>query len=222
MRLSDMGPLALTLFASLFIAVILLALRVFVMGRVQTQRQRENRQETERLKSLVGAYRSMAGSFSPAVEGDRQQLEEALADIVLFGSLRQVEQAAACATYLVRGEPVNTQPLVEDLRADLRVQLGLDPIPAQLMLPHSGPARSARGSREGEGGARGGRGSGRRRPECRYRARQRRQHGARCLSHHLDAQTQMRGHGPTPQSGCQTAPTATSTSGLLPSCKDAR
>lgn len=79
MRLSDMGPLALTLFfASLFIAVILLALRVFVMGRVQTQRQHENRQETERLKSLVAAYRS-------------------------------------------------------DLRADLRVQLGLDPIPAGLM-----------------------------------------------------------------------------------------
>lgn len=163
MRLIDMGPLALTLFASLFIAVILLALRVLVMGRVQTQRQRENRQETERLKSLAAAYRSMAGSFSPAAEADRMQLEEALADIVLFGSLSQVEQAAECATALVRGELVDTQPLIEALRADLRVQLGLEPIPAGLRLPHSGPGRSQRAGREGEGrggGRSGGGGAG--------------------------------------------------------------
>lgn len=157
MRLTDLGPLALTLIASLLIAVILLALRVFVMQRVQTQRQRENRQETERLKSLAAAYRSMAGSFSPALDGDRAQLEEALADIVLFGTLEQVELAARCASALLRGEVVDTQPLVESLRADLRVQLGLDPIPATLVLPHSGPGRSQR--REGEGG-RGGRGGG--------------------------------------------------------------
>jgi uncharacterized membrane protein YgcG len=159
MSLTAMGPLAVTLFASLVIAVILLALRVLVMGRVQTQRQRENRQETERLKSLAAAYRSMAGSFSPAAEADRMQLEEALADIVLFGSLPQVEEAAACATALVRGEPVNTQPLVEALRADLRVQLGLDPIPDSLLLPHSGPGRSLRVGRDGEGRG-GGRGPG--------------------------------------------------------------
>lgn len=152
-----MGPLAQTLIASLLIAVILLVLRVVVMQRVQSRRQRENRQETERLKSLAAAYRSMAGSFSPAQEGDRAQLEEALADIVLFGSLPQVELAARCAAALVRGEPVDTQPLIEALRADLRVQLGLEPIPDSLTLPHSGPARLPR--REGEGG-RGGRGGG--------------------------------------------------------------
>lgn len=102
----------------------------------------------------------MAGSFSPAAEADRMQLEEALADIVLFGSLPQVEEAAACATALVRGEPVNTQPLVEALRADLRVQLGLDPIPEGLMLPHSGPGRLQRAGREGEGRGRGAGGGG--------------------------------------------------------------
>jgi uncharacterized membrane protein YgcG len=165
MRLTDLGPLPLTLIASLVVAVVLLGIRVFVMQRVQQRRQRENRQESERLRSLVAAYRSLAGSFSPAADADRAQVEEALADIVLFGSLHQVALAARCATALVRGEPVDCQALVEDLRSDLRTQLGLDAIPARLVLPPSGPgrpSRSGRGDGESRGGgnARGGGGGG--------------------------------------------------------------
>ena len=111
----------------------LLGLRVFVMQRVQQKRQRENRQETERLRSLVAAYRSLAGSFSPAAHTDRAQIEEALADIVLFGSIRQVKLAAQCATALVRAEPADCQVLVEELRSDLRTQLGLEAIPPNLL-----------------------------------------------------------------------------------------
>lgn len=157
MRLIPLGPLALTIIASLVVAVVLLAVRVVVMQRVQSRRQRENRQETERLRSMVAAYRSLAGSFSPALEGDRGVLEEALADIVLFGSLTQVEMAARCARALAAGEPVETQALVESLRADLRVQLGLEPIPDTLRLPPSGPGRGTRGAGRGDGEGRGNR-----------------------------------------------------------------
>ena len=154
MRLSDLGPLPLSIIASLVVAVVLLALRIFVMQRVQQRRQRENRQETERLKSLVAAYRSLAGSFSPAGEQHRAQMEEALADVVLFGSLEQVELAAQCARALTQGEAVRYQPLIEALRADLRLQLGLEPIPATLTLPPAGPGpAAARTGRGGEGGA---------------------------------------------------------------------
>ena len=157
MRLTDLGPLPLTIIASLLVAVVLLAIRVFVMQRIQQRRQRENRQETERLRSLVAAYRSLAGSFSPAAQEHRMQMEETLADIVLFGSLHQVQLAARCATSLTRGEAVAYQPLIEDLRSDLRAQLGLEPIPQSLVLPASGPGRSSRASRgEGEGGGRAG------------------------------------------------------------------
>jgi hypothetical protein len=161
MRLIDLGPLPLTLIASLVVAVVLLAIRIFVMQRVQTKRQRENRQETERLKSLVAAYRSLAGSFSPAAHADRPQLEEVLADIVLFGSLRQVELAAQCAMALVRGDPVDYQVLVEDLRSDLRTQLGLEAIPPHFALPASGPGRSLRAGRgDGVGARQGGQAGG--------------------------------------------------------------
>ena len=126
MNLASLGPLSLTLLASLVIAIVLLAIRVMVMQRVQTQRQRENRQETERLKSLVAAYRALAGSFTPASNDHTPQLEETLAEIVLFGTLPQVEMAAACVRSLQAGQPVDYQPLVEALRSDLRQQLGLD------------------------------------------------------------------------------------------------
>ena len=161
------GPTSvyLPIIASLVLAVILLAIRLLVMQRMQTQRQRENRQETERLKSLVAAYRAMAGSFSPAEPGDRDQLEGGLSDIILFGSVRQVELASACAVALSRGEPVDFQPLIDDLRTSLRKQLGLDPIPASLALPPAGPSPmrfppAGEGGRRGGGGGVGGSGGG--------------------------------------------------------------
>jgi uncharacterized membrane protein YgcG len=162
MQLADLGPLPLSIIASLVVAVVLLAVRIFVMQRIQTRRQRENRQETERLKSMVAAYRSLAGSFSPATGAHRGQMEEALADVVLFGSIRQVELAAQCALALTRGEPVIYQPLIEELRSDLRTQLGLEPIPDTLMLPAAGPGtpRTGRGEGGGGGGGRAGGGGG--------------------------------------------------------------
>jgi len=158
MRLADLGPVPLSIIASLLVAVVLLAIRIFVMQRMQTKRQRENRQETERLKSLVAAYRSLAGSFSPATGEHQSQIEEALGDIVLFGSIRQVDLAARYALAATRGEAVDYQPLISDLRSDLRTQLGLEPIPKSLELPASGPSRTARSNRPEGGGA--GRASG--------------------------------------------------------------
>jgi uncharacterized membrane protein YgcG len=161
MRLAELGPLPISIIASLVVAVVLLAIRIFVMQRMQTQRQRENRQETERLKSLVAAYRSLAGSFSPATGEHRSQIEEALGDIVLFGSIRQVELAARYAIAATRGDTVDYQPLISDLRSDLRTQLGLEPIPRSLELPASGPSRTARPARtEGGGTGRAGGGGG--------------------------------------------------------------
>ena len=157
MRLLDLGPLPLSIIGSLLITVLLLAMRIFVMQRIQSRRQRENRQETERLKSLVAAYRSLAGSFSPFLEEHRDQLEETLSDIVLFGSLREVELAAAAARALTAGETLSYQPLIEALRADVRSQLGLDPIPPSIELPPSGPGRRRN---DGEGSGRGGGGGG--------------------------------------------------------------
>jgi hypothetical protein len=52
---------------------------------------------------------------------------------------------------------------VEELRADLRRQLGLEPIPDTVTIPRSGPGRAPAGRNgraEGECGAGGGAGGG--------------------------------------------------------------
>jgi hypothetical protein len=131
------------------------------MQRVQQRRQRENRQEAERLKSLIAAYRSLAGSFSPAAAEHRMQMEEALADVVLFGSLQQVALAARYAQALTLGQTVDYQPLIDSMRADLRAQLGLQQIPLSIELPPAGPGRTMRTGRNGgEGTGRAGGGGG--------------------------------------------------------------
>ena len=66
MSLAELGPLPLSIIASLVVAVVLLAVRIFVMQRIQQRRQRENRQETERLKSLVVAYRASEAKAATA------------------------------------------------------------------------------------------------------------------------------------------------------------
>lgn len=154
----DIHPL--TIIVPVAVAVTLIGIRLFILLRVRQRRQRENRQETERLRSLVVAYRSLAGSFTPATAEHRLQIEEALADIVLFGTVRQVELAAACANAIVGGEQPDTQALAAELRADLRQQLGLEPIPAELALPPSGPGPSRLlGRGGGAGGSSGGDGA---------------------------------------------------------------
>jgi len=156
----------------LALALVLLLMRVFVMGRAQEKRQRANRQQTERLKSLVSAYRSLAGSFRPLSKGeliesgDHGAMEAALSDILLFGSATQVDMAAECARALVNGDVPPLEPLVTDLRRDLRMQLGLAPLDAALELPAPGPSRGGRSERKnGEAGngtmaGRGGAGAG--------------------------------------------------------------
>lgn len=147
----DIHPLA--IIVPVTVAIVLLFIRIFVLMRMRDRRLRENRQETERLRSLVVAYRALAGSFTPAGPEHRSQVEEALADVVLFGTVRQVELAAACARALVAHEPVDAAALVSELRADLRQQLGLEPIPDTVALPPAGPGRPPRGARlAGEGG----------------------------------------------------------------------
>ncbi len=158
-----MGALPWTILATVLFAAVLIGVRLFIIQRAQRQRQRENRQATERLRSLVNCYRLLAGSFTPASSAEWRQVEEALAEVVLFGTLSQVTLAAEYARGLQNEDEVkevNYQPLVDELRADLREQLGLEPIPAEIEIPPSGPGRPPKPGGMGMGGA--GRGAVRR------------------------------------------------------------
>ena len=93
----------------------------------------------------------------------RDAVEAALSDILLLGTEEHVRLAERAAQELVAGRPVHVDALVVALRDFIRRALGLDLIPADVVIPRQGPLRpSASGGRsKSEGGDKaGGRGGG--------------------------------------------------------------
>jgi hypothetical protein len=89
----------------------------------------------------------------------RDAVEAALSDIILLGTEQQVALAARAATELSEGRPTHTAELVVSLRDFIRKVLGLEAVPANLVIPKQGPTRVSgtrgKGEAKGEGGAKG-------------------------------------------------------------------
>jgi hypothetical protein len=147
----DPQTIGLTLAVSLSVAFIVVGVRLWLMQRHKRARQIEARQLSERLRALLGVCRALGGSFSPAGPGDARLIEEALAELLLFGTLPQARLAAQAAQQLASTGRADCQALVHLLRADLREQLGLEPLPDDLVLPPAGPGRASQraGGRKG-------------------------------------------------------------------------
>jgi hypothetical protein len=94
------------------------------------------------------------GAGSDRARRTRDAVEAALSDIFLLGTEEHVRLAERAARELAAGRPVHTHELVVALRAFVRQALGLDPIPADVVIPRQGPLRPS-----GASGA-GGRGRG--------------------------------------------------------------
>jgi uncharacterized membrane protein YgcG len=98
----------------------------------------------------------------------RDAVEAALSDVILLGTEEQVKLAVQAANDLVAGRRVETAALVSALRKFIREVLGLEPVPAELVIPQQGPvrpasgagARAGRSDRGGAGGAAGAAGKG--------------------------------------------------------------
>jgi heme exporter protein D len=83
----------------------------------------------------------------------RDAVEASLSDVILLGTEEQVRLAANAATELAQGRPVHLDELVISLRNFVRQVLDLDPVPADLVIPKQGPARSAIAGGKGESSA---------------------------------------------------------------------
>lgn len=146
-RQLDPEAIAVTLGVSVFVALIVVGLRIWLLQRARRGWQMDTRKQTERLGALLAACRALGGSFTPATTADQRPMEEALADLMIFGSPSQLRLAAEAAAQLSRGELPDCQALVDDLRTELRSLLGLEAMPADLRWPPSGPGRAAAGPR---------------------------------------------------------------------------
>ena len=130
-----------------------------------------HRRDSRRLDAETEAPRATDPSADSPAESDRPRrirdaVEAALSDIILLGTDKQVRLAAHAASELIAGNSVHTHELVVSIRDFIREALDLDPLPANLMIPMQGPARSissggrGKGERGNEGSQKGGGGSG--------------------------------------------------------------
>jgi heme exporter protein D len=113
------------------------------------------RREAERQTSEPATAASLAAQRSTTDRSRRirDAVEASLSDVILLGTEEQVRLAANAAAELAMGRPVHLDALVVSLRNFVRQALDLDPVPADLVIPKQGPARSTLAGGKGEGTA---------------------------------------------------------------------
>jgi hypothetical protein len=93
------------------------------------RRELEKDRRAERIKYLVGSFRTIMRDLDRVDEEARSRFDAAIEDVTLFGSAQQVQLARQIRHRRHEGGPVDYDPLLESLRNDLRRELGLKPVP---------------------------------------------------------------------------------------------
>jgi hypothetical protein len=122
-----------------------------VIGRIFGQalngkRERDSRRHDLRIQFLVDAWRSIERAANRGGADEMRGLEQAIADVQLFGSPSQAEQAANVARSINERETKTAalDELLEALRLDLRDEMRLGRANARLVHLRDGHAiRSA-------------------------------------------------------------------------------
>jgi hypothetical protein len=91
------------------------------------RRENDNRRREIRVNALVEAWRAIERAAIRLGPAELRGLEQALAEVQLFGTPSQVEQAARVAQSMSErdDEPAQIENLLEALRGDLREEMRL-------------------------------------------------------------------------------------------------
>ncbi len=114
------------------IAVAIIAALVIVAGwqvvhRQEMQRDRDAKRRDLRVEYLIEAYRRLEYvSNRPNTPENTPDLGKAIADVQLFGTAKQVELAQTFGSDLSKNGTAPLDPLLFQLRTDLREELGLE------------------------------------------------------------------------------------------------
>jgi hypothetical protein len=120
----------LQVFISAFVAVIVVALTHLFTSH----RDRENKRREQRINYLVSVFRSLAKANNhPRLHEVADDLEQAIADIQLFGTPEQVRLAQQFATDLGTKQVAEMNSLLMDLRDSLRAELGRLPLTGRIV-----------------------------------------------------------------------------------------
>jgi hypothetical protein len=112
------------------VALIVVALTHFFTNH----RDRDNKRREQRIDYLVNVYRAFSkANHHPRLYEISTEIEQAVADIQLFGTPEQVRLAQQFATELGTVQEANLHPLLIELRDSLRVELGAAPLSIRMV-----------------------------------------------------------------------------------------
>jgi hypothetical protein len=107
----------------------LVALAVVVLGHAFSQhRDRQNRRQEQRVHYLISVYRAFSKANNhPRLYEVADELEQAIADVQLFGTPKQILLAQTFATELGTVQTADMDELLFELRKSLRSELKVAP-----------------------------------------------------------------------------------------------
>src|SRR6218665_822827 len=98
----------------------------YVLHSVARKRDKENKQKELRINYLIEAWRRLEYASNRKGVDTIEYLEKPIADIQLFGTIKQIEIAQKFADSLVNNQEGNLIELLEELRQDLRKELNFE------------------------------------------------------------------------------------------------
>jgi hypothetical protein len=118
----------------LLVTTVVAVLGWFFAHRFAASRDRQNKRRETRVGVLIEAYRALEFSANRIYDAiTAPPVEKALSDIQLLGTRQQVELSQALIEQLGREQQVDWQPLLLDLRDDLRSELRLEPVQRRIL-----------------------------------------------------------------------------------------
>jgi hypothetical protein len=120
----------------------------YAAHRLAAARDRANKRRELRVQYLIEAYRRLEFvSNRPITPVTARDFEQAIADIQLFGTGRQVDLARDFAKGFAQNGTHSLDPLLDDLRQSLRAELSLEVVKAKITylrmnFDHKGAAAS--------------------------------------------------------------------------------
>ena len=105
----------------------------FIVHQLSISRDIKNKRAELKIKYLIEAYRRLE-NVSHRDNPNMLEFESAIADIQLFGSKQQVELAQEITTEFAKNKTVLLDPLLGNLREDLRKLLHLEHLPGNPII----------------------------------------------------------------------------------------
>jgi hypothetical protein len=118
----------------LIITTMVAILGWYIVHRLNIARDRVNKKRDLQIQYLIDAYRRLErASNRPKNFDNNFELESAIADIQLFGTVHQVKLAEKFSLDIAQNNHASTDGLLINLRAELRKELGLEEVNPEIV-----------------------------------------------------------------------------------------